>query len=124
METVWAKAANRLFEAWCKMYVKPWHPELAMVEMCVLSQYISASSCGRNWSAHWHISSKLRNRLEQATTEKLIYVYSNSKMVSVTCNANELKMPAWAVHHMKMHSCIVTSSDPVAHCPAGWSQPG
>ena len=47
-------------------------PELAMVEMRVLSQFISASSCERNWSAHWHIRSKLRNRLEPATTEKLI----------------------------------------------------
>ena len=68
------------------MYVKPWHPELAMVEMRVLrlSQDVSASSCERNRSAHGHIHSKLRNRLEHATTEKLIYVYSNSKMVMLT----------------------------------------
>ena len=79
---MWAKAAKMPFEAWYKMYVKPWHPELAIVEMCVLSQDISGSSCERNWSAHWHIHSKLRNRLEHATTEKLISVYSNSKMVA------------------------------------------
>jgi hypothetical protein len=30
------------------MYLKRWHPELAMVGMCVLSQVISASSCERN----------------------------------------------------------------------------
>ena len=106
------------------MYVKPWHPELAMVEMRVRSQDISASSCERNRSAHGHIHSKLRNRLEPATTEKLVYVYSNSKMVAATRDANELKMLAWAVHLMKMHSCNVTASDPAAHGPAGGSQPG
>ena len=51
-------------------------------------------------------------------------VYSNSKMVAATRDANELKMLAWAVHLMKEHSCNVTASDPVAHCPVGWSQPG
>jgi hypothetical protein len=32
-ETVWANAAKMPPEAWCEMYVKPWHPELATVEM-------------------------------------------------------------------------------------------
>jgi hypothetical protein len=58
----------------------------------VLSQVISASSCERNWSAHGHIHSKIRNRLEPATTEKLVYVYSNSKMVAATSDADQLKM--------------------------------
>ena len=35
---MWAKAAKRPFEALYKMYVKPWNPELAMVEMSVLSE--------------------------------------------------------------------------------------
>ena len=72
------------------MYVKPWHPELAMVEMSVLPQIIYASSCERNWCVHWHIHSKIGNWLEPATTEKLVYVYSNSKMVAATRDANEL----------------------------------
>ena len=55
METVWAKAAERPFEAWYKMYVKPWHPELAMVEMRVLSQYISVSSYLEPWDTRIHI---------------------------------------------------------------------
>ena len=117
-ETVWAKAAKRPFEAWYEMYVKPWHPELVMVEMRVLSQVISACSCERNWSAHGHIRSRIGNRLEPATTEKIVYVYSNSKMVAATRDANELRMLAWAVHLMKMHSCDVTAIDPTAH-PAG-----
>ena len=106
------------------MYVKPWHPELAMVEMRVLSQVISASSCERKRSAHWHIHSKIGNRPEPATTEKLASVYSNSKMVAATISANELRMLAWAVHLMKMHSCNATACDPAAHCPEDGSQPG
>ena len=78
-----------------EMYFKPWNPELAMVGMRVLSQVISASSCELNWSAHWHIHSKIRNRLEPATTEKLVYVYSNSKMVAATRDADKVKMFPW-----------------------------
>ena len=77
------------------MYVKPRHPELADVGMLVLSQVVSASSCERNWSAHGHIHSKVRNKLEPATTEKLVYVYANSKIVSETRDSGDLKMFAW-----------------------------
>ena len=94
-ETVWDKAAKRPFEAWYDMHVKLWHPELAMVGMRVLSQVFSASSCERNWSAHGHIHSEIRNRLEPATIERLMYVDSNNKTVAATRGANELKMFAW-----------------------------
>ena len=63
----------------------------------VLSQVISASSCERNWSAHGHIHTKICNRLEPATTEKLVYVYSNSKMVAATRDADELKVFSWDI---------------------------
>ena len=63
----------------------------------VQSQVISASSCERNWSAHGHIHTKIRNKLEPATTEKLVYVYSNSKMVAATRDADELKVFAWDI---------------------------
>ena len=72
--------------------VKPWHPELAMVGMRVLSQVISASSCERNWSAHGHIQTKIRNKLSPATTEKLVHVYSNRKMAATVRDADELEM--------------------------------
>ena len=62
----------------------------------VQSQVI-ASSCEQNWSAHWHIHTKIRNRLEPATTEKLVYVYSNSKMVAATRDADELKVFDWDI---------------------------
>ena len=74
--------------SWC-------HPELAMVGMPVLCQLISASSCERKWSAHEHIQTKIHNKLSPETTEKLVYVYSNSKMAATVCNAYELKMFAW-----------------------------
>lgn len=81
--------------AWYEMKVKPLLPGLARVGMRVLSQVISASSCERNWSAHGHIHTKIRNRLDPATTEKLVYVYSNSKMVAGTRDTDELKTFAW-----------------------------
>ena len=59
---MWAKDAKRLFEAWYRMYVKPWHPELVMVGCmyplkqkstcmvgCMYSQVISASSGEQHW---------------------------------------------------------------------------
>ena len=61
----------------------------------MLHQVISASSCERNWSAHGHIHSKIRNRLEPATTEMLVYDYSNSKMMAATRDADELKIFPW-----------------------------
>ena len=74
------------------MYAKPWHPELATVGMRVLSHVISASSCERNWSAHGHIQTMISNKLSPETTEKLVYVYSNSKMAATVRDADELKM--------------------------------
>ena len=81
-------------EEWYEMYVSPFHPELAMVGMRVLSQVISASSCERNWSAHGHIHSEVRNRLAP-TTEKLVYIYSNRKAVAASALHDELKMFTW-----------------------------
>ena len=77
------------------VYVNPWHPEMAMVGMRILSQVISASSCDRNWSSHGHIHTKICNKLGPETTEKLVYVYSNSKMAATVRDADELKMSAW-----------------------------
>jgi hypothetical protein len=94
-ESTWTNAADMPPEAWYECYVKPWHPELAQVGMRVLSQVISASSCERNWSAHGHIHSKVRNKLAPETTEKLVFVYSNRKLVTKIQDKDELKMFAW-----------------------------
>ena len=88
-------------EGWYKLYIRSHHPELALVGMRVLSQVVSASSCERNWSAHGHIHSEVRNRLAPATTEKLVtllvYIYSNQKAVVTVAAApdDELKMFTW-----------------------------
>ena len=81
--------------AWYEMKVKPLLPGLARVGMRVLSQVISASSCERNSSAHGHIHTKIRNRLDPATTDELVYVSSNSKLVASTRDAYKLEMFAW-----------------------------
>ena len=94
-ETTWANAAKMGPEEWYKMYVKPFHPELALVGMRVLSQVISASSCERNWSAHGHIHTEVRNRLAPATTEKLVYIYCNKKAVMAAVRDDELRMFTW-----------------------------
>ena len=94
-ETTWANAAKMGPEEWYEMYVKPFHPELALVGMRVLSQVISASSCERNWSAHGHIHTEVRNRLAPATTEKLVYIYCNKKAVMAAARDDELKMFTW-----------------------------
>ncbi len=82
-------------EEWYKLYVRLNYPELALVGMLVLSQVISASSCERQWSAHGHIHSEVRNRLAPATTEKLVYIYSNRKAVAAAACDDERKMFTW-----------------------------
>ena len=53
-----------------------------MVGMSVLSQLISATSFQLNWSEHPLEVQKQAGAERLATTEKLVYVYSNSKMVA------------------------------------------
>ena len=77
------------------MYARPFHSELALAGMRVLAQIISVSSCARNWSAHGHIQSEVRNRRAPATTEKPVYIYSNRKAVASTACDDTLKMYAW-----------------------------
>ena len=63
--------------------------------MHVLSQVISSSSCEQKWSTHWHIQTKIRNKLSPEKTEKLVYVYLNSKMAATVRDNDNLKMFAW-----------------------------
>ena len=44
----------------------------------------------RDWSAHWHLHTKIHNRLDPATTAKLVYVYPSSILVASTCDADKL----------------------------------
>ena len=80
------------------------------------SQVISVSSCESNWSASRHIHTKICNRLDPATTEKLVYVYSNSKLVASTSDADKLKMFAWDNKDVEVLHCLLFAS--------GWTWPG
>ena len=57
------------------MYMHPWHAKLAMEGMCVLSQVILVFSLERNWSAHLHTQTSIRNKLSHETTEKLVSLH-------------------------------------------------
>ena len=81
----------------------------------IQSQVISASSCERNWSAHGHIHTKLCNRLDPATTEKLVYVYSNITLVASTRDADKLKMFSWDIEDVELLHCLLVAS--------GWTGP-
>ncbi len=48
-----------------------------------------------NWSADGHIHSEVRNRLAPATTEKLVFIYSNLKAVAAAARDDELKIFTW-----------------------------
>ncbi len=41
---------------------------------------------------HGHIYSKVRSKLAPETTEKLVYVYANRRLVSKICESDALKM--------------------------------
>jgi hypothetical protein len=61
---------------------------------CSLHTFISASSFERNWFAHGHINSKIRNSPPEIT-KKPVYVYSHRKMAANTWDIEALKMFAW-----------------------------
>jgi hypothetical protein len=56
------------------------------------AQVFSASSFERNWSAHGHIHSEVRNRLAPATTEKLMYIHSNRKAAAAASDDELMEM--------------------------------
>ena len=52
---------------------------LREIALMVFSVLPSGSSCERNFSSFGFIQSKLRNRLSDGKTEKLVFLYSNMK---------------------------------------------
>ena len=102
-KTVLAKAAKRPFEAWYEMYVKPWHPELAMVDMRVLSSYFCVLVSAKlvcslahpleDWKQagacnHWE-ACKCLLKQQNGGSDSLCYQTQDA---------------CWAVHLMKMHT--------------------
>ncbi|KAK8474191.1 hypothetical protein V6N13_088410 [Hibiscus sabdariffa] len=56
-------------------------PELAEVAKKVLSQPISSSSAERAWSTYGHVHSLKRNRLNSSRADKLVYIYTNLRLL-------------------------------------------
>jgi hypothetical protein len=48
----------------------------------ILAQVVSSSSCERNWNSYSSFHSKARNRLHSSSTEDLLYVYTNSRVLN------------------------------------------
>lgn len=48
----------------------------------ILAQPLSSSSCERNWSSYSFVHDKKRNRLLPERANDLVFVYTNSKMIS------------------------------------------
>ena len=57
------------------------------MNVCSLSSHFCVFVCAKLVSSGTHLS--------PATTEKLVYVYSNRKMAATVSDADELKMLAW-----------------------------
>ena len=99
----WHRTGSRWFPVrtlpvaplWCGLGFVPnsqGNKAAAMVIKLSFYKVISASSCERNSSAHGRtIHSKIRNRLDPATTEKPVHVYSNIKLVASNRDADKLK---------------------------------
>ncbi|KAK8481028.1 hypothetical protein V6N13_092896 [Hibiscus sabdariffa] len=56
--------------------------ELAEVAKKVLSQPISSSLAERAWSTYGHVHSLKRNRLNSSRADKLVYIYTNLRLLS------------------------------------------
>jgi hypothetical protein len=77
---LWAAAKGMSAHTWWDLR-KGKAPALAKVAMRLLSQVSSACACERNWSTYDFIHNKLRNRLDPARAEKLVFVHSNLRLL-------------------------------------------
>ena len=57
-------------------------PVLQKLAMRVLGAPVSSSASERNWSAYKHVISDTRTRLTSDRAKKLVYIYSNSRVLS------------------------------------------
>lgn len=98
---VWARQASRVMAS--KLAAHDWWmqcggaaPELQKVAIRVLSQGSSACCCERNWSTYKFIHSSVRNRLDPARAEKLVYVHTNMRLLDrIQAVDYEQDYPAW-----------------------------
>ena len=93
-DNIWTNVAKMGQEEWYKMYVRPFHRQLACRHSSSGAGNF-ASSCESIWSAYGHIHSEVSNRPAPATTEKPVSIYSNwNAVASIACD-NALKIYWW-----------------------------
>lgn len=73
---------------WWELYGQA-HPQLQKVAVRLLSQPASACSCERNWSAYDFIHNRRRNRLTADRARKLVYVFTNGRLVNKLATSEE-----------------------------------
>ena len=61
----------------------------------ILAQVMSSSSCERNWSSYSFVHNKARNRLHPSRAEDLVYVYTNSKLLTQAPKVEDNSTTEW-----------------------------
>jgi hypothetical protein len=64
---------------------------IARIARRILGQTVSLSSCERNWSSYSFMHKKSRNRLLPKRAENLVYVYTNSRLMTKGKEKDEKK---------------------------------
>ena len=64
---------------------------IAPIAKRILAQPVSSSSCERNWSSYSFVHNKFRNKLKAQRAMDLVYVYTNSKVLSTSKERDEKK---------------------------------
>lgn len=92
---VWRQASGCSAWQWWRRF--PFRtPILKRIAMRVLSQTCSSSASERNWSTYDFILSRKRNRLSPIRAEKLVWVFSNRRlMAKVASDMYEELHPVW-----------------------------
>jgi hypothetical protein len=75
-------------------------PQLQRFAIKVCAQPASATSCERNWSTFGWIHSKQRNKLAAARAADLVYVFSNSRLITNSL----VSQPAMVQWHAEMRA--------------------
>jgi hypothetical protein len=55
----------------------------------ILGQTVSSSSCEHNWSSYSFVHNKSRNRLQPKMVNDLVYVYTNSRLMTMEKEKDE-----------------------------------
>lgn len=96
-ETIWALASSANCIDWWASFIGD--TQLSLFAQQLLSITPSSGSAERSWSTFGYLHSKSRNRLGNKRVEKLVFIYSNYKLIEGAEQLSdewfdELEMPA------------------------------